>query len=178
MPPRPGPRSLPADWVGVSGHLPRHCSRHGLPAVATKDFALQSRVDRAAARRQPGAGAVDMANRLARHGTQVRVVHVRGWPLCPRCLRTRRWWLAIASVLFFGGLVAFAGALLGGALTDGAPWLAAVAGGGFVLLPLSALPFSRGALGRLTGARTSPDGTSVLVDEPSEPFAAELPASY
>ncbi|WP_245992503.1 hypothetical protein [Prauserella muralis] len=118
-----------------------------------------------------------MAERLDQHRRNVRVADVKGWPLCRKCTRTRAWWLTVASVLFFGGLAAFAGALIVAGVTDGMPWLAGVAVAGFVLMPLSAFPFVLGSLPRLTGAQTSPDGASVIVTNPSEAFAAEVPSA-
>lgn len=169
--------TLPADFVQQPGNLPTHCSRHGLPAVRRVDFALQSRVNIEGSRFRDvgGAGAVGMAERLSQHGKKVRVTHVRGWPLCGTCTRTRAAWLTLASVVFFGGLVALVGSLIVGMVADGVQALAAVAALGFVMLPLAAFPFSRGSLARLVGARTSPDGALVLVENPSHAFLADLP---
>lgn len=64
------------------------------------------------------------------------------------------------------------------AVADGMQWLGGVAFAGFALLPLAAFPFSLGSLPRLTGARTSPDGAAVIIEAPTEAFAAELPAPH
>ncbi|WP_260194768.1 hypothetical protein [Actinophytocola gossypii] len=169
--------TLPADVVQRPGNLPRYCSRHGLPAVRRVDFALQSavRIEGSRFRAVGGSGALGMADRLGQHGKKVRVVHVRSWPLCGRCNRTRVGWLTLAAIMFFGGLTAFVGSLIVGIVVDGAQVLAAVAVGGFVLLPLAAFPFARGGLARIVGARTSPDGATVLVENPSQAFLAGLP---
>ncbi|MFF5989858.1 hypothetical protein [Prauserella flavalba] len=118
-----------------------------------------------------------MAERLDQHGKKVRTTDVKGWPLCRKCVRTRALWLAAASALFFGGLAAFAGSLIVSAIADGMPWLAGVAVAGFVLMPLAAVPFVLGSLPRLTRAQTSPDGASVVIENPSPAFTAELPST-
>lgn len=168
--------TLPAEFVGRQGNLPRHCSRHGLPAVRQKDFLLQSKVKIEGNRfmQVGGRGVLGMAERLDQHRKNVRVAEVRGWPLCGRCVRTRALWVSVAAAMFFGGLAVFVGSLIAAAVTDGMPWLAGVAVAGFALLPLSAFPFVLGSLPRLTGARTSPDGASVIVTNPSQAFTAEL----
>lgn len=166
--------TLPVQIVGVPGNLPRYCTRHGRAASHRKDFALQSRVALRGNRLLSG-NVLSQAERLAQHGNKVKVADVKGWPLCARCVRTRAIWMTLASVLLFGGLLAFLGALVVGVFTEGAPWLAAVAAMGFVVLPMSALPLSRGAMSRIIGARTSSDGTSVIVACPSAEFVADLP---
>ncbi|RBM16220.1 hypothetical protein DI005_25565 [Prauserella sp. PE36] len=179
MPQRAGVVTLPADFVAREGNLPRHCARHGLPAVRQHDFLLQSKVKIEGNRflQVGGRGVLGMAERLDQHGRKVRVAEVKGWPLCRRCVRTRALWLTVAATLFFGGLAAFAGSLIAAAVTDGMPWLAGVAVAGFALLPLSAFPFVLGSIPRLTGAETSPDGASVVIKNPSRAFTAELPRS-
>ncbi|MBK1783520.1 hypothetical protein [Prauserella cavernicola] len=171
--------TVPAEFVGRPGNLPRHCSRHGEPAVQHKDFLLQSKVKIQGSRfgQVQGRGALAMAERLDQHGKKVRVAEVKGWPLCRRCVRTRARWLAVACVFFLGGLALFAGSLIVAAVTDGMPWLAGVAVAGFALMPLSAFPFVRGSMSRLIGARASDDGSAVLIENPSRAFAAELPTT-
>lgn len=171
--------TLPADFVGQPGNLPRHCSRHGLPAVRQKDFVLQSKVKIEGNRvmQVGGRGAVGMAERLDQHKKKVRLAEVKGWPLCQKCARTRAVWLTVASVLFFGGLVGLVGSLILGSVSDGMPWLAGVAVAGFALMPIAAFPFVLGSLSRITGAQTSPDGASVIIANPSRAFVAELPAA-
>lgn len=168
---------LPADFVQRPGKLPNHCSRHGRPAVRRVDFALQSKVDIEGSRlgTVAGTGVVGMAERLGQHAKKVRVIHIKGWPLCRRCARTRASWLTLASVVFFGGLATFVGSLIVGLVSDGVQALAAVAVAGVVLMPLAAFPFAYGSLGNLVGARTSSDGALVLVHDPSHAFLAELP---
>lgn len=169
--------TLAADYVQRPGNLPTHCSRHGLPAVRHVDFALQSRtrIEGSRLRQVGGGGVAGMADRLGQHAKNVRVIHVKGWPLCAGCGRERAGWLTLASVMFFGGLAAFAGSMVVGLVADGVRAFAAVAAGGFVLMPLSAIPFARGSLARLVGARTSAEGSLVLVQNPSHAFLAELP---
>ncbi|GAB3497458.1 hypothetical protein [Amycolatopsis cihanbeyliensis] len=171
--------SLPAELVQQPGTLPAHCTRHGRPAARRVDFALQSKVRIEGSRvRQVGVfGGAGMADRLGQHAKKVRVTHVKGWPLCHTCARTRASWLVVSSVMFFGGLLAFVGSLIIGIIAEKGtvPWLAGVAVAGFVLLVLSAFPFHRGSLARLVGANTAPDGTSVRVTNPSAAFVAELP---
>ncbi|WP_216209218.1 hypothetical protein [Amycolatopsis aidingensis] len=176
---QPNVIALPADFVQQPGNLPAHCTRHGRPAARRVDFTLQSKVKIEGSRvRQVGAlGAAGMADRLGQHGRKVRVTQVKGWPLCRTCARTRASWLAVSAVMFFGGLLAFAGSLLTGILAEQGTvrWLAGVAVAGFVLLVLAAFPFHYGSLPRLVGAHTAPDGGSVRVVNPSEAFVAELP---
>lgn len=177
MPHHHGAVTLPAEFVRHPGNLPAHCTRHGLMAVRRADFALQSTVNIEGSRLRAvgGSGAVGMAERLGQHAKKVRVVQVKGWPLCALCVRTRASWLTVASVVFFGGLVAFVGSLLVGLLADGVQALAAVAVAGFVVMPLAAFPFVRGSMGRIVGARTSADGAFVVVQDPSQAFLAGLP---
>lgn len=168
--------TLPADLVQRPSGLPGSCSRHGRPAAKRVDFALQSKT-------QPHGGRLTvfgMADRLGQHAKAVRVTHVKGWPLCRTCVRTRAVWFTLSLVLFFGGLLAFAGSLVAGVIAEKGTvqWLAAVAVGGFLLMIVSAFPFSVGSLSRVTGARTSADGESVIVAHPSDAFTAELPLKH
>ncbi|MEU6646382.1 hypothetical protein ABZ863_28070 [Saccharomonospora sp. NPDC046836] len=176
MPQHTGVVTLPVDSVGQPGNLPRHCSRHGLSAVLQKDFVLQPKVKIEGNRftQVSGRGVLGMAERLDQYRKKVRVADIKGWPLCQKCTRTRALWLTVASAMFFGGLAAFVGSLIAAAVTDGMQWLATVAVAGFALMPLAAVPFTMGSLPRLTRARTSPDGTSVIIESPSHAFTAEL----
>ncbi|MER7113989.1 hypothetical protein ABT332_05810 [Saccharomonospora azurea] len=118
-----------------------------------------------------------MAERLDQHARKVRTTEVRGWPLCDVCTRTRTLWLSVAAVLFFGGLLVFAGSLVAGILAEKGTMraLAGVAVAGFVLMIVSAFPFSKGGMSRVIGASTAPQGDAVLVENPSPSFRAELP---
>lgn len=158
------------------GNLPPHCSQHGRPAVKRVDFALQSKVPPEPNRALAG-NVLSTADRISRRATKVKVTHVKGWPLCPACRRGRAFWFTLSLVMFFGGLLAFAGSLIVGmfAAKGTMQALAGVAIGGFVIMILSAFPFHRGGLARIVGASTSADGTSVVIVNPSEAFAAELP---
>ncbi|WP_034268057.1 hypothetical protein [Haloechinothrix halophila] len=171
----PGVVTLSADTVGQPGNLPRHCSRHGLPAVRQQDFVLQSKVKLEGNRALLQSNVIGMSERLSDYGKKVRTADVKGWPLCRKCTRSRALWLAVASVMFFGGLATFVGSLVVAAVADDMQWLGGVAFAAFAVLPLAAFPFSLGSLPRLTGARTSPDGASVIIEQPSQAFAAELP---
>ncbi|EHK85289.1 hypothetical protein SZMC14600_16691 [Saccharomonospora azurea SZMC 14600] len=111
------------------------------------DFTLQSRVplEGSRTRRVGVLGAVGMAERLDQHARKVRTTEVRGWPLCDVCTRTRTLWLSVAAVLFFGGLLVFAGSLVAGILAEKGTMraLAGVAVAGFVLMIVSASPSRR-----------------------------------
>lgn len=179
MQPLPNVITLPAELVQQPGNLPAHCSRHGRPAVRRVDFALQSKVPPEPNRALSG-NVLSTADRISRRATKVKVTHVKGWPLCHACRRSRAFWFTLSLVMFFGGLLAFAGSLIVGMFTakGTVQALAGVAIGGFVIMILSAFPFHRGGLARIVGASTSADGTSVIIVNPSEAFTAELPRPY
>ncbi|NIJ12739.1 uncharacterized membrane protein YgdD (TMEM256/DUF423 family) [Saccharomonospora amisosensis] len=122
-------------------------------------------------------GMLGMAERLGEHAGKVRVTRVSGWPLCDVCARTRAAWLTVSCAMFLAGLLAFAGSLVAGILAERGtvPALAGVAMAGLVVLILSAFPFARGGMARIIGARTAPEGGSVLVVNPSAEFRAGLP---
>lgn len=156
------------------GVLPTHCARHGRPAARRVDFALQSKV-RTEGNRVRSANLLGTVSRLSRYAERVRILRVRGWPLCPACLRGRRSWLAVTLLLFIGGLAAFTGSLLTGLLVNEPPRvLAGVAAGGFVAMVLSAWPFSRAGLGRVASAFTDEHGEAIIVAAPSSAFVAAL----
>ena len=142
---------LPAELVRGPEKLPAHCSRHGRPAVRQADFSLR-------VKRAPG--------RLP----------VKGWPLCPRCVRSRTVWLAVTLALFFGGLVSFFSALAVRIAIDNppenAPAIIAVIA--FIVMLLAWLPSYLSGYPRLTRANPSPDGASVIVVSPSEEFRSDL----
>lgn len=168
--------TIPADLVQQAGNLPGHCSRHGRPALKRVDFALQSKVRPSGLRILTG-NVLSAADRISEYAKKVRVAHVKGWPLCPACLRTRAIWFSTAMVMFFGGLVAFAGSLLVGVFVEVPKAFAAVAAIGFVVMVLSAIPFHRASYARVVSAATSADGTTVIVVEPKQEFTAELPSA-
>lgn len=116
------------------------------------------------------------ADRISEYAKNVRVAHVKGWPLCSGCLRTRAIWFSTAMMMFFGGLVAFAGSLVVGVFVEVPKVFAAVAAIGFVVMVLSAFPFHRASYARVVSAATSADGTAVIVVEPSKQFTGELPS--
>lgn len=86
-------------------------------------------------------------------------------------------WLVVAGIMFYGGLLAFVGSIVVGLIAEKGTVepLAGVAIVGFMFLPLAAFPFYVGSIPRIIGARTAPEGGSVLVENPSEEFVAELP---
>lgn len=162
---------LPVDVVRTPGALPPYCSRHGAPAARRVDFVLQSRV-KVDGNRALSGNVLSTTDRLAQRGAKVRVSDVRGWPLCGACVRVRTVGLALAVVLFWGGLLAFAGALIAGLVGDVPSALAVVAVLGFVAMVVSPFALHLGALGRIVRARVSDDGQSVVVESPSAAFAA------
>lgn len=142
---------LPAELVRGPEKLPSRCSRHGRPAVRQADFSLR-------VKRAPG--------RLP----------VRGWPLCRGCVRSRTVWLAVTLALFFGGLVSFFSALAVRIAIDNPPGNASaiIAMIAFVVMLLAWLPSYLSGYPRLTKARPSPDGASVVVASPSDEFRSDL----
>lgn len=167
---------IPTDLVEQVGDLPGHCSRHGRPAVKRVDFALQSKVRPPGSRILSG-NVLSAADQISEYAKTVRVAHVKGWPLCPACVRTRVIWFSTAMVMFFGGLVAFAGSLVVGVFVEVPKVFAAVAAIGFVVMVLSAFPFHRASYARVASAATSADGTAVIVVDPNREFTAELPSA-
>lgn len=171
-----GDRSI-AIPAGVLAGVPARstvCAWHGLPAVRRAGFALQSRPARRAGPRY-GENVLSMTARLAENAAQVKVSRISGWPLCGRCVRTRRLWLAVAAVLFWGGLAAVAaGVVARVVLGEATAALAVPFVGGIVMAIVSPAPFVAGSLPRVTRARTSADGTYVQVTDADPRFVAEV----
>ncbi|WP_139320631.1 hypothetical protein [Saccharomonospora sp. CUA-673] len=166
--------TLPAELVGQPGHVSRHCTRHGEPAARYRDFKLQSSV-KLEGSRWWSANVLTMSSDAGDYAKKVKVAEVTGWPLCSRCLRMRARWMVVAAVLFYGGLLAVASPFVAAIFVDVPGWMAGVGAAGFVALPVSAWPFSRGSIPRVIGARTSADGAFVVVRSPSSEFVSGLP---
>lgn len=149
------------------------CSAHGQPTTDRRAMALQSRPALSGTRALSGNAAAS-AGRLGEHAAKVRVTRIGGWPLCARCARTRRRWLAVAAACFWGGLalvlVSVAVAIVDGQSSRlGIPLYMGIA-----LLIASPAPFVRGSLPRIVGARTADDGSAVVVRDAHPRFAAQV----
>lgn len=169
-----GPVTIPSTMVTTPGSLPDVCARHGRSTARRVDFALQSRTQISGSRALSG-NVLSMGNRLGQWAQQVRVTHVRGWPLCPTCTARRRVFFWCSFVMFWGGLTALAVSLVI-RLVAGEPTSALLVPAllGFGLPVLAVIPFVQGSLPRITLARTSSDGTAVVIDKPHPTFAAQL----
>ncbi|MBC6460401.1 hypothetical protein [Actinomadura sp. HBU206391] len=148
------------------------CAWHGAPAVRRAGFALQSRP----ALRTPRVGVLSTGiDRLAEHAERVKIAKIVDWPLCRRCVRTRRGWLSLAAVLFWGGLAAMAAAVVARiVLGEVTPVLGVPLLGGFVMALSSPAAFVASSLPRITRARTSTDGRFVQVTGADPRFVAEV----
>lgn len=160
---------LPAELV-EQGDLPSSCTRHGRPAARRVDFALQSKTKPTGAR----LNVIGVADRLSEHVMSVQVTRVKHWPLCRRCVRTRTSWLAGSAGLLLGGLAAISGSLIALAFAGNRALLGLVFLLGFLAIVAAPYLFYLGSLPRLTRARTSSNGTSVEVTNPSHEFRASL----
>ncbi|GAA2345358.1 hypothetical protein GCM10009854_22730 [Saccharopolyspora halophila] len=150
------------------------CSAHGKRAVRRVDFALQSRTPPEGSRLL-NANLLGVASRLADRAARVQVTQIVGWPLCRRCARRRNGLIVLAAVLFWGGLAAVGATLLVHLVTGaqgGALGAAGVAG--LVAVPVSLVSFVLGSMPRITRARTSEDGSAVVVTEPHPGFTAAV----
>ncbi len=168
--------TLPAELVQEPGNLPEHCSRHGRPAAKRADFPLPVK-KRPAASASLTNNAFNTVSKTNERTKRPRALLVKGWPLCPACVRSRTVWLTTTFVLFFGGLVAFFGALGVQVALDTPPvnTLALLAMIGFVAMAAAALPSYLASHARLVKANPTPDGASVIVIDPSEEFRSGLP---
>ncbi|MFC6018556.1 hypothetical protein ACFP2T_20395 [Plantactinospora solaniradicis] len=153
------------------------CARHGLPSARRVDFALQSRPKLTESNPALGGNVLATAGRVGEHAGKVRVTRIAGWPLCARCVRTRRWWLLVASVCFWGGLALLAGAIVARIVAGQSAVLGIPMIGGIVLAIASPAPFVLASLPRITKARTSDDGGAVLVRDAHPEFAAQVRAT-
>ena len=125
------------------------CVRHGRPAARHVDFVIKSRP----VMRRPGAletNLLSMAARMGEYGRRLVVVRAKRWPLCDRCVRIRFAGLLLATVMFWGGLVSVATAVVWRVASDSSvPWLMVPFGGGLLLALASVGPFVWGSLPRL-----------------------------
>jgi len=166
---------IPVDWLATRPHLPDRCVRHGLPAVQRVDFAVRSR-PMISPRRKVLLPGYTSVNRADEYLKKLTVTKVEGWPLCARCVRDRATGVAIAGVLFFGGLVAVVAAFIAGGVMAGTHLLLAIPIlAGLAAILVSPLPLRHGSLARLTRAQTTDDGTAVRVSDPHPDFADRLP---
>jgi hypothetical protein len=166
--------SVPASWVTSGRAMPAHCARHGLPAARRADFALQSRPQMPNNQWTNG-NLFSTVGRLSDRARRVKVVRVQAWPLCARCARTRAIWLTAAQILFWGGLAAAVGAIVARILADEpSPVLGIPLLGGFALVLASPFVLQVAALGRITQAETSADGSQVLVRDAHPAFVEEM----
>jgi hypothetical protein len=159
--------------------IPRvhRCARHGSPVGRRVSFALQSRPKLNESNPALSGNVLATAGRVAEHAGKVRVTRITDWPLCARCVRTRRWWLLVASVCFWGGLALLAGAVVARVVSGQSAVLGIPMIGGIVLAIASPAPFVLASLPRITQARTSDDGAAVLVRDAHPEFAAEVLAA-
>ncbi|GAA4613593.1 hypothetical protein GCM10023108_14780 [Saccharopolyspora hordei] len=164
---------IPVDTATTPGGLPQCCAAHGRVAVRQVDFALQSRVQ-VDGNRVLSSSLLGVADRIGERARRVKVARVRGWPLCRGCARRRSVLFGLSQLLFWGGLASIAAALLvrliGGVQ---ATFLGVLAFGGFIVALASVVPFVAGSLPRITRARTSDDGGSVIVEDPHPAFVAQ-----
>lgn len=171
----PGPESLgvSADWMQATTTMPARCVRHGLPAVQTVDLALQSRPPLPDDLPTRG-NILGLGGRLGEWGQRVKVIRVRGWPLCSKCVTQRRAWIWPTRVMFWGGLALLIGAVVARILAGPAPLLGIPMLGGCALMLASVIPFTRASYLRITQAQTSADGSQVIITNPHPRFASEL----
>jgi hypothetical protein len=165
---------IPAEQL-TGGQLPPDCcARHGLPAARRVDFVVKSRPKVSSVKRLavPGYTAVD---RAAEYLTKVQFIRVEGWPLCRKCLRRRTAGLAVAALLFFGGITAMiASAAISLSSSPANRALAIPFMLGFAAVVASPWPFAWGGLPKITRAEATPDGSAVLVEQPASGFRAQV----
>jgi hypothetical protein len=150
------------------------CSWHGEPAVRRIRFALQSKPELPGSRLNSG-NALATAGRLGAHFQKTKITRFTSWPLCHRCLRTRRVWMTLAIICFWGGSALVIGVIVASmAAGRPLPSLAAFFYTGLVMLPLALFPFIRGSLPRIVRARTSEDGSQVNFVDPHPRFVEQV----
>jgi hypothetical protein len=156
-----GTSAVPASLlVDVQDRL-EVCSWHGEPAVRRIRFALQSKPELSGSRLN-SRNALATAGRLGEHFQKTKITRFTAWPLCRRCVRTRRVWMTMALLCFWGGSALVVG-VIAASLVAGRPLpsLAPLFYTGLVMLPLALFPFLRGSIPRIVRARTSEDGSQV-----------------
>ncbi|HEY0700926.1 MAG TPA: hypothetical protein VGD43_24345 [Micromonospora sp.] len=153
------------------------CARHGRPVAKRINFVLQSR-PRLESNVALSGNVAATTGRVAEHARKVKVTRVSGWPLCATCVRTRILWVTIAAICFWGGLLAFAGAVVA-RLVIGHPStaLSIPLYAGIVGVIASPAPFVLGSVPRVINARTSDDGSAVVVRDPDPRFAEQVRAA-
>ena len=169
-----GAIDIPADWLATNPALPDRCVKHGRAARQRVDFVVKSRPKVSPVRKLfvPGYTAL---NRGEEYLSKVQFIKVRGWPLCPECVRRRRIGLSLAAVLFFGGVLALVGAVIARAAMSGDSGVLAIPMMlGFAAMLLSPWPFSWAGLPKLTQTQATPDGSAVHVDHASPEFTQQL----
>jgi hypothetical protein len=166
---------IPTDWLAQEPELPDRCVQHGLPAVRRETFAVRSNPKIGSRKKvfQPGYASLNRAEEYAR---QVKIVKVSGWPLCRRCVQRRTVGLALAGVLFLGGLLAMIAGFVVAAVGDGpngAPLIPILLG--FAAILVSPLSLRWASLQRLAQAEVTTDGSAVHIADPSQDFVERLP---
>lgn len=169
--------AIPAETVDAVTPRLDCCARHGRSPAKRLGFALQSR-PRLDGNRALTGNVAATAGRLGDHAGKVRVTRITDWPLCPSCLATRGIWLTVAAICFWGGLALLAGAIVARVAADGpSAALGVPMFTGIALAIVSPAPFVLGSIPRIINARTSDDGSAVVVRDPHPRFAAAAHAA-
>ncbi|MEO6900437.1 MAG: hypothetical protein ABI160_10875 [Mycobacteriaceae bacterium] len=153
------------------------CAPHGAPVVRRLPLAVRF-LPTYAGEQQLGRGVFlgSYFGRLQR-ATQRQAesvdVDVRGWPVCTRCARTRRSWVAATLLLLALGVAGVVTAFVVSATAGPQAWLMAPLLGGFFVVLASVVPLVVGSWPRITGTHGSPDGSAVLVDHAHPAFIAQ-----
>jgi hypothetical protein len=115
-------------------------------------------------------------NRAEDYAKKVRLIEVRGWPLCARCVRRWTGGRVAAGILFFGGIAAMAiSAIAALTFADGNRLLSIPFMVGFVAAALVApWVFAWSGLALVTRTQATSDGAAVRVDEPHEEFRRQV----
>jgi hypothetical protein len=119
------------------------CAWHGEPAACRIRFALQSKPELAESRLIIG-NVLTMTSRLGEHFRKTRITRFTAWPLCHQCVRTRRVWMTLAVLCFWGGSALVLG-VIAASLAAGSPLpsVAPLFYTGLVMTPLALFPFLR-----------------------------------
>jgi hypothetical protein len=172
---------VPARQLADLERMPVRCVRHGRSATIHVDLAIASAVK--LPRFVPAhTYFVHAMLSLAAQRREMRVTHVRRWPLCHRCRRRRDVSRLATRLLGWIGLTLFAGflaAALGIRIATGDyadPRLMIPSLAGLAMLLSLTVPLTTGNLQRITGTHTTADGRSVVITRPHPEFARELAA--
>lgn len=170
---------VPAQQLAELDRMPARCARHGRNATIHLDLAIASAVK--LPRFVPAhTYFVHAMLSLAAQRREMRVTHVRRWPLCDRCRRRRDGSRLATRLLGWTGLALFAGflaAALGIRIVtgdDADPRLMIPSLAGFAMLLSLTVPLTTGNLQNITGTQTTADGRSVVITRPHPEFAREL----